>query len=307
MSATAVYEWRGRQALDFYSLALAIWAGLWFIVATSFVCSFALVMVSYYVTPLFLAEAVLVPSTSERVSLGYSMGNLQPSLSGATNVGSVNALTRLGVDTSRSATEEAVATLFSRELVDQFIRENNLAPLFFASRWDEASKQWKVPVEEQPTEADAFEFFNSKVRTLARDARTGFVTLQIRWRDPETAAAWANDLVERLNAHLRTQAIARSAKSLESLENLLAAATLRDDRDAINRMLAAQVNERMLANVSEEYAFRVIDHALPPDKHDRVWPPSRVLVLIAGGTIGFVLGVALIMLAYAVRRDDASG
>src|SRR5918995_1610561 len=116
MSATAIYVWRGRNVLDFHSLALALWAGRWVIVTASVLGALAALVTAFLATPLYRAESVLVSSTAQRVSLGYSMGDLQPSLSAATNAGSVSALARLGVDTSRAATEEAVATLVSRDL-----------------------------------------------------------------------------------------------------------------------------------------------------------------------------------------------
>jgi uncharacterized protein involved in exopolysaccharide biosynthesis len=301
MSATAAHVWRGREVLDFHSLALALWAGRWLIVTASVFGALAALLTTLLSTPLYRAESVLVPSTAQRVSLGYSMGDLQPSLSAATNAGGVSTLARLGVDTSRAATEEAVAMLLSRDLGARFISDENLAPLFFDTPWANVLGRWKAPVEKQPTEQDAFEFFDRKVRRVTRDERNGFITLQITWRDPEVAAAWANDLVGRLNAGMRERAIARTATSLEALEDALETATVTDARDAINSLVERQVNERLLASISEEYAFRIVDHALPPDRNDVVWPRT-LLMLLVGTSIGLVVGLTLVMLAYAARN-----
>jgi uncharacterized protein involved in exopolysaccharide biosynthesis len=263
MSAIASQVWRGRDVLDFHSLVLA-------------------------------------PSTAQRVSLGYAMGDLQPSLSAATNAGSVNALTRLGLDTSRAATEEAVAVLLSRELGDAFISDENLAPLFFDRPWASFLGRWTGTTGEPPTEQDAFEFFSNSVRRVIRDERTGFISLQITWRDPEVAAAWANELVGRLNARLRERAIERANASLQALEEALAVVTLTDARQALNSLVERQLNERLLASISDEYAFRIIDHALPPDKNDVVWPRT-LLMLIVGTSVGFLVGLTLVMVAYVAR------
>jgi uncharacterized protein involved in exopolysaccharide biosynthesis len=296
MSATAAHVWRGRDVLDFHSLALALWARRWVIMTASACGALAALLTALLATPLYRAESVLVPSTAERVSLGYSISDLQPSLSAAANAGGVSALARLGVDTSRAATEEAVALLLSRDLGNEFISDENLAPLFFDRSWANVLGRWKVP-EKQPTEQDAFKFFDQKVRRVARDERTGFVILQITWRDPEVAATWANDLVGRLNAHMRERAIARTATSLQALEDALEIATVTDTRDVINSLVQRQVNERLLASISDEYAFRIIDRALPPDKNDVVWPRT-LLMLLVGTSIGLVAGLILVMFAY---------
>jgi len=302
MSATAGEVWRGRDVLDFHSLVLALWARRWVIVTASVFGALAALLTALLTTPLFRAEAVLVPSTAQRVSLGYSISDLQPSLSAATNAGGVNALARLGVDTTRAATEEAVAMLISRDFGNKFISDENLALLFFDRHWANVLGRWNVPIEKQPTEQDAFEYFNSRVRRVTRDARTGFITLQITWRDPEVAAAWANDLVGRLNAQMREVAIARTAVSLQALEDALETATGTETREAINSLVERQVNERLFASISEEYAFRIIDRALPPDKNDIVWPRT-LLMLVVGATIGLLVGLILVMLAYVARSQ----
>jgi uncharacterized protein involved in exopolysaccharide biosynthesis len=217
------------------------------------------------------------------------------------NAGGVSVLARLGVDTSRAATEEAVAVLLSRELGSKFISEENLAPLFFERPWAaNVFTRWKADVERQPSEQDSFEFFDRKVRRVTRDQRNGFITLQITWRDPDVAAAWANDLVGRLNAHLRERAVARTATSLQALEDALAIVTVNEAREAINSLIETQLNDRLLASISDEYAFRIVDRALPPDKDDIVWPRT-LLMLLVGTSIGLAVGLILVMFAYMAR------
>ena len=59
----------------------------------------------------------------------------------------------------------------------------------------------------------------------------------------------------------------------------------------------------MMANVSVEYAFRIIDPAAPPDLDDFTSPKRLlmvVLVIVLGGLLG-VFGV----IVRNMRRDDA--
>jgi len=47
--------------------------------------------------------------------------------------------------------------------------------------------------------------------------------------------------------------------------------------------------------VTDDYTFRVIDRALPPDKDDRYWP-DRLFLISAGSALGLLFGVGLAVL-----------
>jgi uncharacterized protein involved in exopolysaccharide biosynthesis len=56
----------------------------------------------------------------------------------------------------------------------------------------------------------------------------------------------------------------------------------------------------MLANVTLEYAFRVVDRALVPDKSDIIWP-KKVLLAVVGPVVGGALGCLLVLLGGTFR------
>ena len=59
--------------------------------------------------------------------------------------------------------------------------------------------------------------------------------------------------------------------------------------EAINRLIEGQIRQRMIASVTQEYAFRVVDRALTPDLSDKV-RPKRALMLLGGLIIGGFIG-----------------
>ena len=69
----------------------------------------------------------------------------------------------------------------------------------------------------KPTREAAMAAFAKKVRTLTYDENGHRRTLSIEWRDPATAANWANQLVAQVNAEMRARAIASTNASLRYL------------------------------------------------------------------------------------------
>lgn len=72
-------------------------------------------------------------------------------------------------------------------------------------------------------------------------------------------------------------------------------ATTVEARAAVGRLMEAQINQRMISNVTEEFAFRVIDPAYAPDRGDRA-RPKRMLMILFGILVGGVLGSAVVVL-----------
>jgi len=120
------------------------------------------------------------------------------------------------------------------------------------------------------------------------------LTLQIDWRDRSEAARWVNEIAARLNAEMRARAIEQADASVSFLEKELGTTSTVEIRDSINRLIEAQIKQRMLANVTREYAFRVVDRALPSDADDPV-RPQKLMLFVLGPVVGLVLGIVAVL------------
>jgi uncharacterized protein involved in exopolysaccharide biosynthesis len=137
------------------------------------------------------------------------------------------------------------------------------------------------------------------VRTVTHDKKTDLVTVAIEWPDAAAAARMANELIARLNAEMRERAIVRTNAAVGYLQKELEATTAVDTRAAISRLMEAQINQRMYANVTQEYSLRVIDRAMPSDPKD-VARPKKLMLLALGVTLGFALGALGVLAAPAL-------
>lgn len=248
---------------------------------------------AFLMTPVYRSSVLLVPADVQTSGVSSLLGGLG-------ELGGLAALAGVDVGGSSSATDEALAVLRSRAFTEAFIRARNLLPELFGDRWDSARGQWADP-ENPPTMAQGYRYFDQSVRSVSQDARTGLVTVRVDWRDPVVSAEWANDLVDRLNAEMRRRAIARTNASVKYLEQELANTVIVDTRSAVSRLMESHINQRMLANVTEEYAFRVIDRALPPDDDDPVRPRTLVM-LVSAAAAGLLAGVVVVLATRRSRR-----
>jgi uncharacterized protein involved in exopolysaccharide biosynthesis len=250
---------------------------------------------AFVMTPVYRATTVLAPATNQNSGRGL----LSSALS---DLGGVAALAGLDVGKLDPQTEEAMAVLGSREFTESFVHDFDLMPKLFLGRWDAAHHTWKPSWwRDPPTPAKAFELFERRIRVVNADKKSGLISVQIDWRDRNEAAAWANELVRRVNEEMRTRAIEQADASMAYLEKELQAAQTVTARDAVSRLMETQIKQRMVATVSREYAFTVVDRALPPDRDDPIKPQKPVLI-----AEGFLLGaVVAVVVAMRSRRRPA--
>lgn len=197
---------------------------------------------------------------------------------------------------------EFLAVLQSQSLAERFITENNLLPVFFKDDWDSVLSQWENQ-EDAPTLWEAGQYFKKKVRRLTTDNKTGISTLTISWTDPSVASAWANQLLAMANEYVRSRAISEAEGNIDYLNEQLSKTTVVAVQNSITRLLENEINRAMLARAGQEYAFRVIDPAVKPD---RASFPNRKLFAALGFVLGLLVSVAVVLIRDALSVDVQS-
>lgn len=247
------------------------------------------VALALWMTPIYQSEVLLAPVTDED---GGKISSL------ASQYGGLAAMAGINLGGSSSSKEEAVALLKSRALIMKFIEEENLLPELFYKDWDSENMRWDVKSpDEIPTMWKAYKKFDQDVRSVTEDKKTGLVTLSIEWKDPNLAKKWAISLVERVNEQMRNRATEDAEKSLVYLNQELKRTSSVEVQKAIYGLIESQVKTAMMANIREEYSFKVIDPPAVPDLDDEVKPNKKLIVALAL-TFGFFGS-----LFYVIIRD----
>jgi uncharacterized protein involved in exopolysaccharide biosynthesis len=279
---------------DATSLLKTLVAG-WKLVAAFALLGAAIAITYCLVTPKWYRAQALVAPVRQDPS-GSALGPL------GGQIGGLASLVGLDIGDEEDQKKEAMARFESRQFNYEFLRSEGLIPVLFADKWDRARKQWKYPAK-APTLEDAYRFFVGRVASISEDRRTNLIKVTVNWTDPQLAQTWANQLVARINADRRAVARSETDRNLEFLDRELQRTGVVELRQAINRLVETEVRKRMLVNVREEYAFKVIDPAVVPGPHAVVRPRLAFTTAIAF-LIGASLGAMIVLWRHWRRRSD---
>jgi capsular polysaccharide biosynthesis protein len=286
-----------QQAEDAVSIGtvMRILADSWkTLVLTSLACAIVTAGILLTMRNVYRGIALIAPVVPERMG---ALGSL------STEIGGIAALAGVDVTANTGPKAEAFAALNSPGFTRDFITSQNLMPILFADRWDPATHNWRKG-KKPPTLEAAAKMFMTTVRTITQDRKTGLIKVTVEWYSPELAAAWANGMVDIVNDRLRAIAIRDADLSIEYLNKELAKTNVVEVQHAIYQVMEDQVQRAMLANVQREYAFRVIDRAVPPVQKAG---PLRGILTIVGAGVGLFLGIIIVFVRRALRHRSPVG
>lgn len=284
-----------------FAQALQILREGWITIAVfAVVLTGAAVALAFMWKPIYLGQVLLAPAGTEDMP-GNALTRLAGQFAPLADLVGGNA--QQGLDSK----DARLATLSSRRLTENFIRERNLLPELFPKQWDSQAQRWKSRNGKPwvPTMDDAVSLFEHKVRRVVEERRTGLVTLSIEWGNPLVAADWANDLVRRANAFLQARAKEEATRSIAFLEGELEKTTVVERRQIIYRLIESRTSQIMMANARAEFAFIVVDPAVPSDPH-RFIRPKRTMIVAAGLALGLISGALFVLIRRTARPGTSS-
>jgi uncharacterized protein involved in exopolysaccharide biosynthesis len=242
--------------------------------------------VAFLLTPYYRAEALIAPVVENQS--GSALSSMVGQLGGLASL--------VSMPVASNSRAEALAILKSRALARQFILENELVPVLFEEQWDATANAWSSEVsEDPPSVTDAVNFFNRNVRKVIEDPKTGMVSVRIEWKDRLQAADWANALVDSVNQAMRERTIAEAQESIQYLKDEAQRTSIVELEQAIYQLVQEQVSTIMLAHVRDEYAFQVIDPAVPAEAGDYAGP-NKLAIAALGLFGGIMAGIFLVLL-----------
>ncbi|EMN7355517.1 TPA: Wzz/FepE/Etk N-terminal domain-containing protein [Vibrio parahaemolyticus] len=298
--------------IDLRELFKALWKGKWLIIATTFVFAMGSVLYALSLPNIYKADALLAPAES---SSGGGLSKMAGQLGGLAALAGVN----LGASES-SQTDLAVQVMKSRQFIEAFINKHDLlVPLIAAKYWDLANN--KIIVDEDlynpstgewlrepdglrgatPTAQEAFEVFSKEVLSISQDKESGLYTVSVKSYSPYLAQQWVNWLIDDINKVMRERTIKETSQNLTYLNTQLQKTAVADMQSTFYKLIEEQTKSLMLAEVQEEFIFKVVDPAVVPELKDG---PKRALICVLGTLLGGMVGVATVLVGFAFRKED---
>lgn len=303
---------RHDDEIDLRELFIALWKGKWIIIATTFIFAVGAVFYALSQPNIYKADILLAPAES---SGGGGLAKMAGQLGGLAALAGVNLGSGEG-----SQTELAAQVIKSRQFIQHFIEKYHiLVPLMATKGWDLTTNQLIINdavYDEQtqtwlrepqglrgakPTAQEAHEMFVKNILTVTSDKTSGLYTVSVSHYSPYIAQQWATWLVAEINQVMRERTIAETTKNLNYLQEQLQKTSVADMQATFYKLIEEQTKSLMLAEVQDEFVFKVVDPAVVPELKDK---PKRALICVLGTLLGGMLGVAMVLVRFAFRKED---
>jgi uncharacterized protein involved in exopolysaccharide biosynthesis len=235
----------------------------------------------------------------------------------------------IGLPESASSTE-IILLLNSNILREKIIKEYNLLPVLFSKQWDEEKKTWKKegggfslnplswisklismakPADKKKTDKkepgvpdmwDGLRALQDLVQ-ITSNAKEKSITISTQFDDPEIAARLAGYFVAALNDHMSKEARRVAAINKKYLEEQLPLNADPLIKQKIYTMIAQQVETAMMAEVKENFSFKVIDPPLVPDKKIK---PKRAQMVVLSFVVALFLAVFIVFFLEYLEKNN---
>lgn len=267
-----------------------LWKRRRLIAAIVAICFVTTTVAVFLMKKTYQASAVIAPVDNSKLPNIGGLGSLASSFSGI-----------LG---GSSNSEEINSLLNSNILREEVIIKYNLLHVFFEDRWDAEKKTWHEPtafqtfyystilgVEEeklkQPGVWDGLRFLEKKLK-IKKDTKENTLTITFEYQDPVITARIVDHFIDGLNDHMSGEAIRVAQANRKYLEAELEKTFDPLLQQKIYAMIAQQIETATLAQAKENYAFKVLDPPMVPDKKIK---PKKLLLMALSVFVSFFFAI----------------
>lgn len=293
--------WQTDSYFDIAEIWSAIWQGRVIVFILTLLCSLLSIGVALRLPDTYKADALLAPA-SEAKQIG--LANVAERLGGFASFAGLSGSEDAG------QTDLALEVLQSRSFIIQFVRGRELESLLFSvdekgggiepyanESESQIDKHHSTRKSAAPSDWDLVEKFRAMMN-VSQDKRNGFVRLSVELGSPEKAQYLVKLLIQDVNKHIRVSDINEAKKSIQYLQDQLRKTSVAEMQTIFYGLIEQQMKKIMLAEIRDEYVFRVIDPPMVPEEKSG---PHRFVIGLLGALGGGVFGVIIAMCRYAAR------
>jgi uncharacterized protein involved in exopolysaccharide biosynthesis len=304
---------------------LDYWRVIWkrrktigWIIAVTVIAS---LVISLLMPDIYRAKGVIMPIAAKDTGMsgGAALAGLAQQFAGIPGI---------SLPGSASASE-IMSLLKSNILREKMIRQYNLMPVLFHKQWDPQRKTWKRR-SEMDSRLNPLDYIERMKRTFAMDSREGAagqdpdvpgiwdalrlldeillisqdvkqstINISADFHNPDLAAKIVECILATLTDYMSSEAKRVAQTNRKYLEGQLGSATDPIIKQKAYNMIAQQIETGMMAEVKENFAFKIIDPPLAPDKKIK---PDRGQMMLLSLAAALFIGIVVAFLMEYVER-----
>ena len=262
-------------------------------------------IVSLNISDKYRSKALLAPSAQSE-----SPSSMLGSYSAIAGIAGLNI-----PQSPQNKSQEALKRLSSFEFfVSSFYPFINKEDLIAAEGWDKESNTIKYDkrifdpaIKEKNdfvisafSEQEAFEIF-SEFFIINEEDRDGFLMISVDHFSPYVSKEWLELIIRNINESMREIDKKAAVDAIDFLNAKLLENNLSEIDDVISKILESQMQTLMMASISNDYVFKIIDKPVAPEK--RIYP-NRIRIILFGFILGFVSGCLIVLLRHFFIYKD---
>ncbi len=221
-----------------------------------------------------------------------------------------------GISLPSSGTDpviEVMEIVQSREFVRHLITFEGILPAIMAAKsynyatkeivfdseaYDKDTGSWLREANanraSKPSYLEAYEKYLGMV-SISQDIKTGLVSISVEHVSPVFSKYFLNLIIKEANNLKRANDIEMSDKALSYLKQEVSRTSLTEIKESIYRLMEAQLEKKMMANINEQYSLMILE---PPFVPEERFKPSRSLIVIILTAIGGVISCFIVLIRH---------
>jgi len=224
----------------------------------------ATIIISLLMTPVYEAKAVITPVTKSGDTSGASILAAQFGITAPAS----------------SSMSEIVNLLKSNVLKEEIIKKHKLLSVFFTEKdlrgKTENEKMW-----------DGIRYLGDTLNVKSNQ-KDNSIEVSVQSDDPKVAADIVNYTLIELNDYMSKEARRVAETNKQYLESQIDKTADPFIKTKIYTLIAQQIETSMMAEVKENFAFKILD---PPRVPDQRIKPKRTLMVIMSFLVSLFLGM----------------
>jgi uncharacterized protein involved in exopolysaccharide biosynthesis len=292
--------------IDLRELFAVIWSGKIIIAAVTFLFAVVAIFYTLSVPDIYASEVTLTPADDSGNNLTGQLGGIAALAGVSFGSQAVN------------KTEIIIEIMKSRDFIARFIRKERIeVTLMAAHGWDKKNNKIIINPEvydisknvwmsgntgdnkSEPSIQEMTDSFRNLMQ-INTDKLSGVVRVSFKHYSPYFAKSTLDNFIDVLNNEMRNRDLAEAEKSIKYLNEQLKKTDVSDFRLTIFSLIEEQTKKAMLANVRDDYAFKVIDPAVVPETKSE---PKRLVLVVSSMLIGFFLAIVFVLVfSFASRK-----